>query len=136
MNIELPFFILSASSDACGDAENKARHKMLRRQLRDAGLAIAECTGCYAGDLEQSILVLDEWPATLSTRGIVMRLARAWGQESILEVDANRSARLSFTNGNSAESLGIFTAVRPEYAKGCEAWTRRAGQYYSCVLSL
>ena len=133
MNTEIPLYIFSAASTACGNAENKARHKMLRGQLRGYGLAIAECDGQYNGVNERSILVIDEKPVSLSTRGTVMRLARAWGQESILEVDANRSARLVFTNGNSAESLGKFAAVTSQYAKHANAWTRRNNQYYCCV---
>ncbi len=137
MNIEIPFYILSAaSSTTCTARENAHRHKTLRRQLRGYGFAVADCEGCYNGVTESSLLVLDDKPIHGDAdfvRHSVLRLARAWGQESILEVDANRGARLTFMNNDSPISLGKFTAVMAQYAKHESAWTRRNGQYYCCI---
>ena len=131
MNTETPFYILSAASSECDDAENTSRHEMLSRQLRSNGLAVADCDGCYKGELERALLVLDETPGEARTHDIVRRLAHCWGQESFLAVDANRATRLAYVSGGYYP-LGVFTPVRHEYAKHCD-WTRRAGQYYVCV---
>ena len=133
MNTYTPFFILSAEVKFDSDAETKQRTKMLSRQLRNLGYAVAECRGSYDGEEETSILVIDETPGVPGCLNDVLRLAELYSQRSILAVDANRRAALVFTKDTERKSLGWFQGCPKEIARGMSCWTERAGRYYVCA---
>ncbi len=133
MNTETPFYILSAARSDLDVHENAARSETLHAQLRAQGIAVAECTGCYHGTTESSLIVFDNTPGTLTVHDTVMRLARVYGQESVLAIDANRAASLIYCDDGRLESLGILVNVSRADAEQCDAWTERAGQFYVCI---
>lgn len=134
MNLFTPFFILSAADSRHGLRYNVTNHAALLLTLRKLGYAVAECTGRYGGALEKSILVIDETPSSPDTERTLLELARHYGQEAILAVDANRAARLiPLDRWKRPESLGQFTCVSREDIAPDAGWTCRAGRYYVCI---
>lgn len=133
MNVETPFFILSAETDIHTTNENAYRHGMLARQLRREGFAVANCTGVYEGRAEKSLLVIDETPRVVDCFNAVMRLARTYQQKSVLSVDANRNANLVPTDAREgARWIGRFLSVTKEAALEGGDYTCRADRYYVC----
>lgn len=133
MNIEIPFFILSAETDIHTTNENAYRHGMLARQLRKAGFAIAVCTGVYGGRAERSILVIDETPHVDDCFNAVLRFARTYAQRTVLAVDANRNANLVPTDEREgAKWIGRFVSVTKDVALEGGDYTCRADRYYVC----
>ena len=125
MNLFTPFYLISARNE---------KFQLLARRLRHEGFAIAECTGCYKGKDERSILVIDETPSSPSTERALLRLARLHGQESILAADAARVARLIYVDKwIKDESLGRFVQVDEDTAREHDAWTERGGHFHICV---
>jgi hypothetical protein len=133
MKIKEPFFILSAYDTRHGKRYNNTNHTALLHTLRGLGYDVAECTGCYAGVTEQSILVLDRVAAPHTER-VLLSLARRYGQEAILTVDAGRRARLiPLDRWKAVEPVGTFTRTTKEKLTSGVGWTKCAGQYYVCV---
>lgn len=128
MNTFTPFAILSASR-ADTVSTNPDRNNLLSAQLRARDYDFAPVTGCYQGKEEESfIALLDQDGAGFYE---LCRLARRWGQESILHVDANRHAVLHFINqeiggpdtNSQTQSLGIWRPVTEAVARALDAWT-------------
>lgn len=130
MNTHTPFFILSAARAEHNSIVNHARHETLMRQLQNCGHAVAQVNGCYKGEKEAAILVVDDRPYNAICETDVLRLARAYGQESVLAVDANGRARLIYCDDGSFETIGTWRGTNEKIAKSRDAWTERAGQYY------
>jgi hypothetical protein len=113
MNSKRPFVILSAERADRGPAVNKDLSRQLQSQLSDI-LPTLPVFGSYSGRLEESFLCLlpetrirtSSWPTTAGQTYVlhgherayefdhVLSLARRYGQESILYVDAGRFAYL------------------------------------------
>lgn len=128
MNTFTPFAILSASR-ADTVSTNPDRNNLLSAQLKARGYDFAPVTGCYQGKEEAAFIAL------LDSSGPdfpeLCRLARRWGQESILHVDANRYAVLHFINretggpdaNGQTQSLGTWRPVTEAVARALDAWT-------------
>lgn len=118
MNIFEPLYILSAHYGLISDADNKLRADGLRAYLNLKGYGVKQVLGCYKGEREISFLILgiDESEA--------LALARAYGQESVLHVDANRAASLVYSHADRARlPLGRFQAVPADQVADLDAYT-------------
>ena len=90
MNIFEPVIIFSAWRALASESENRAGVVYVKRVLDSRGITYQTAQGCYKGQTEPAIVVID----TDTTRVTVRGLARLYGQESLLLVDSNRAARL------------------------------------------
>lgn len=98
--LKTPFLILSAErADWLRDA-NKGRTDMLREQLGARELKFREVEGCYNGKCETSFLIVAPRGELGPEYRLVLQLARRYGQEAVLLVDANRAAHLVQLHGN------------------------------------
>jgi hypothetical protein len=130
-----PFVLISASRAAWSAEANADSTRQLASQLLARDFEIAQVRGSYGGTEEDSFLVLCD-PQTEHYRfDMLKQLAKRYGQESILVVDAERSALLRFMDERvSAEPLpGKFQAVDSVTAHKLHGWTRREGQYYAVL---
>lgn len=131
MNTFIPFAIFSAELAGESQKLNEARHAFLVRQLDNSGQAIDDSLqGCYKGSRERSVLVLlplgeDSWQFTQ-----VMNLAKAFQQESVLFVDANRAASLHYTDGR-VEFIGQWTAITADDSLWFDSYTEAHGSHYA-----
>lgn len=129
MNTFTPFYLISAALAGDSAREAAERTSTLATQLRSLGFAVDNVTGCYKGQTEPSLIVIP-WPDYNSAaEADVLRLARVWGQESVLAVDANRQATLLYADG-TREPLGAFVPAAESKALKHDAWTERNGRYY------
>lgn len=134
MITETAFVIISAESAQWGDL-NEQRTDLLRRQLEGQGHSPVAVEGCYKGTKERAWLVfLDDDPQGAKFDHLV-KLARRYGQESILHVDGNRLARLVYVGNDSdrrtwEEDIGKWTQVAYEYARVCDAYSVILGRAY------
>lgn len=124
------FMILSAERAGLSAAENAQRTAFLKRQLDSAGLDPMPVTGMYEGLAESSFLIWNDDPGTAET---VSRLAETYQQESVLHVDANREAYLTFTDGRTPLELGHWHAISPTTAATeATSYTRTPdGRYFA-----
>lgn len=96
MNISTPFIVISAERPDWSDEINKWRSDSMLRQL--AALpnltkeSIIPLRGKYDGIEERSFLVFLPSGENHPHFYDLIRLARRWGQESVLYVDANSQA--------------------------------------------
>lgn len=130
MNIFTPFYIVSAALSHESARSNVDRTDSLERWLRKEGYATVQVNGCYKGETEPAVLVVDDRPGNGLCAMAVLRLARQYGQESILAVDANRLAGLIYCASGGFKSIGHWRGAPEEIAKSRDAYTERAGQYY------
>lgn len=131
MNRFTPFYIVSGARPDFSSLANGNRTDSLERWLRAGGFATVQVNGCYKGNRERSILIIDDAPSNSLCESAVMRLARQYEQESVLAVDANRQARLIYCDDRSFESIGQWRGVSKKTAEHSDAYTERAGQYYT-----
>jgi len=127
MNISEPTLIFSAWQSALDTEQNRKNVAWFKLQLKQHGVPYAIAQGSYHGELEPSLVVHD----TASARRIVQRLCRLLKQESILAIDANRSARLETCDGQLIESLGILRNVPEGAARACDSWSRIGDQFFT-----
>ena len=133
MNTFTPFYIVSGALSVYTPRMNADRTDSLERWLRHEGFATVQVKGCYAGEREPSILVLDDRAYNDVCEQTVLRLARQYDQESVLAVDANRHARLIFCEFENTKAIGRWHAVSAETVirNPNASYTERAGQYYT-----
>lgn len=93
MNTQTPFFILSADRVEYGEDINADRRNMLERQLTARDVEFHQVQGSYNGLREVSYVVFGH---DSRTESVVFQLARRYGQDSVLSVDANRLAILIY----------------------------------------
>lgn len=133
-----PFVIFSAELASWSPAVNASRTEFLKRQLEARGLDFAPVLGSYKGVKEHSFIVLA--PESSSAFDQCVSIARHWGQESILSVDANRHATLVYLSATGAEgspiarleSIGTFRAVSSTEAAQLDGWTQdEHGAFYA-----
>lgn len=134
MNIQTPFTILSASRSELTAELNAERSDLLERQLAARDLSFKRVEGSYKGEREISFLVLTPDDRAES---LVLRLARRYGQESVLHVDANRYAALLFLHPDvggpdvsSVSGVGFWRSAAQAEAESLEAYTRDGADYY------
>ena len=133
MNTFTPFYIVSGALSVYNPRMNADRTDSLERWLRAKGFATVQVNGCYEGEREPAILVVDDWPGNELCESAVMRLARQYDQESILAVDSNRQARLIFCEFENTKAIGRWHAVNADtvMSNPSASYTERAGQYYT-----
>lgn len=134
MNIHTPFVIITSDRYNLTPELNAARRDTFRHQLAQRGLSYKEVQGVYKGSHETAYLVLIEDAADEHN---ALRLARRYGQESALYVDANRAVSLYTLRPevggpdiDGTESLGMWAAVHESVAKAQDAYTYSDGTYY------
>jgi hypothetical protein len=140
MNVEIPFVIFT-SDRSIYDAElNAQRRGMLERQLTARGLDWKRVEGSYAGSLETSYVVLT--PNDGDEHGC-LQLARRYGQDSVLIVDANRYATLAYLHpGNGgpdirgSKPVGFWRHVTRQEAEESGSYTRDGDTYYTTRVAL
>lgn len=131
-----PFVLISASRATWPVTANAESTAALDSQLAARGFDYVPVRGSYKNIEEDSFLVLCDPIADAYELGMLMSLARRYGQESIMLVDGNRHAALLNIGTGNAEALpGIFKAVPAHEARKLDAWTRRGGVYYAMVQS-
>lgn len=111
MNTETPFVVLSAFKQSAVPDTNAHRHRELLGLIRDFHLTAVEVEGCYHGILERSILVFLPEGDSGYDYDNVRAMARAFNQESIVYVDANRYAYLDWLDWHDTEELGKWGPV-------------------------
>jgi hypothetical protein len=116
-------FIISAERGEYPPTLNQARSRRLDFMLRGAGIATVPVTGSYEGVLESSLLVPPNGLAAGDVRGLLLRAAENWEQDSILEFNKNGDAWLVFTRGRPDEYLGKLV-INDTLPKGTIAFTR------------
>jgi hypothetical protein len=121
--------ILSAELAGCSEGRNAARTASLRGSLEAQGFTYREARGSYEGREETCFIVAlvreqDERAAR--------ELAAYWGQDAILHVARDGSARLLFPDGRTAKALGKFVEREEATARRQVAWTCVDGTYYVC----
>jgi len=122
----VPFAVISAELSTLNAEGNAPRTAALRRDLDKAGARFASVLGSYKGSRENSFAVL---LPTYAGWHAVQVLGRRYDQESVLLVNADRSAALHYYDGR-CESVGTWTAV--DSVEGLDAWTQDgSGQYYA-----
>lgn len=134
MNTQTPFMIMSADRAEYGADINAERRKLLVRQFEARGLSFKEVEGSYNGTKETSYVI----PVHSSgDESLVLTLARRYGQESVLSVDANRFATLLYLHSDmggpdvkAVEPVGHWRALdasEPDPA----SYTRDGSQRYT-----
>lgn len=134
MNIQTPFIVLSASRAELTPELNAERSALLERQLQARDLSFKRVEGAYKGQREISFLVLTP---DSNAEALATRLARRYGQESVLAVDANRAAALLFLRPDvggediaSIEPIGYWRSAAQAEAESLDAFTRDGSDYY------
>lgn len=132
MNIFKPVIVFSAWRAHVSDDVNRHSVAYVKSALDARGIAYQSAQGCYKGQTEPAIVVID----TENTREVAQNFARLFKQESLLFVDANRAARLESPDGELLADLGRLRAVPEHVAKGRDAWTRVDDQFYITTAQL
>lgn len=113
---------------------NKATLKQIRNvkeTLKLYGIKTQTVIGCYNGQLETSFKVEN---ITSVQRDVILLVAIAFKQESILIVDINGRSTLHFASTNVTESLGTLVRVSHAEAQKLQAWTYfpHTDEYFTC----
>ena len=137
MNTETPFLILSAERADLDPEVNAERTRQLFAQLAARRFAYVKVTGSYKGRTEASFLVLLDGGDGGYPFDLLLSLARRYGQESVLSVDANRRATLHTLAsgiGHTDTALGNGAPISAEHAEHLDSWTRDIrGSYWSTL---
>lgn len=129
-----PFLVITSDRYNNTPELNAARRDTFRHQLAARNLSFREVQEVYKGNSETAYLVLID---DANDEHNALRLARRYGQESALSVDANRAATLLILRPevggpdvDSTEQLGMWQAVPESVAKALDAYTLSDGVYY------
>lgn len=130
------FTILSAELSIYTPEVNATRTEQLRGQLEARDLDFAASSGAYNGTTEANFIVLSDDGSREFE--LVLSLARRYGQQSVLHVDANRGATLVYTHtdltrGSQRVPLGQYKRVSEYDAKRASGYTELNGNYYVAV---
>ena len=129
--LEIKFVILSAFNTFRSDAENLKAHKVLQEKIKAQGLNFKEVQGVYKGIKELSLYVEYICIADLC---FLKHQALINRQESILDVNEYRQARLLYINSCDITKLGKFKQV-PKYgaiSEGSYTYDSVNNGYYIC----
>ena len=132
MDHKVPFALFSGSLADKSAAENLGRTEFLGRELTAAGIEWTPVLGAYKGVKEQSFLALLPQGDDSHDFDAVLRLAKTYGQESILYVDAQRLASLHYMADDAdVEFVGQFGEAAEADALAQDGYTFFAGHYYT-----
>ncbi len=101
----MDFFIISAERFNLSKEENAKRTMAMVATLLHEGADFIACQGVYKGTAERSFMVMDAGPQTAC---LVERLAKAYEQESVLEVRELKATLVYFDGRTKPEYLGSF----------------------------
>lgn len=114
------FFIISAERFNLSKEENAQRTMAMVATLLHEGADFIACQGVYKGTAERSFMVMD---TGLQTACLVERLAKAYEQESVLEVRELKATLVYFDGRTKPEYLGYFGPHDGD-VDGLEAYTK------------
>lgn len=121
----MDFFIISAERFNLSKEENAQRTMAMTATLLLEGVDFMACQGVYKGTAERSFMVIDHGlPA-----GLIERLAKAYEQESVLEVRELKATLVYFDGRTKPEYLGYFGPHRGD-VEGLEAYTKIGTDVY------
>lgn len=131
MRTETPFAIISAERAEYTPEVNAWRTASLLSQLQHRDMNPLQLCGRWAGVSEASFMI----PLHAGEKGYnysvaLPQLARRWGQEAWLYVDANRYATLHYAN--RTEHAGLWLSTSGEEARAADGYTYdpTRGLYY------
>ena len=101
----MDFFIISAERFNLTKEENAQRTVAMAATLLHDGVDFIACHGVYKGTAERSFMVMDTGPQIAC---LVERLAKAYEQESVLEVRKLKATLVYFDGKTKPEHLGRF----------------------------
>ena len=101
----MDFFIISAERFHLTKEENAQRTMAMVATLLLEDADFIACQGVYKGTAERSFMVMD---AGLKTACLIARLAKAYKQESVLEVRKLKATLVYFDGKTKPEYLGSF----------------------------
>ena len=104
-----------------------SRHETLRKRLELLGVKPMPVLGCYQRVYERSYMVETESMGILFE---ILRIAKGFGQDSILIVDADNGSYLMFPDGRDPMGIGVFREVSHETAQAAGAWSLIGDRYY------
>lgn len=106
-----PYIILSAEKEGAGAHANADRTEFLKRQLQAEGFEVIPVVGSYEGIKEASFMV----PAAEGSveADALERLAWTYGQDSVLYIDPDKRATLTYQDG-SRKALGPIRELGPD----------------------
>lgn len=116
----MDFFIISAERFNLSKEENAQRTTAMVATLLLEGVDFIACQGVYKGTAERSFMVMD---AGLQTACLIARLAKAYEQESVLEVRELKATLVYFDGKTKPEYLGYFGPHDGD-VDGLEAYTK------------
>ena len=122
----MDFFIISAERFNLSQEENTQRTMDMAVTLLHEGVDFIACHGVYKGTAERSFMVMD---AGLQTSCLIDRLARAYEQESVLEVRELKATLVYFGVKTKPEYLGYFGPHDGD-VDGLEAYTKIGSKVY------
>lgn len=120
-----PYALISCDTPETGNDES--RRTWFEHKLVQLYFSFRRVTGSYKGKPEVSYLVLIE---SETQRAALLRLAKAFKQESVLFVDANGYAALFDADGTHLAEVGKWQVVTEEVAAANDAYTFVDGNYY------
>lgn len=127
-----PFLILSAEKASLPADMNAQRTAFLERQLQDANLAPIRVNGLYEGTRETSFLIFED--SAGRAEEAATRLARAYGQDTLLRVDGARRAYLEDLRTGSTIDLGYWSQIDSADKARLNAYTETAdGSVYATL---
>ena len=140
MNVLVPFVVFTSDRAEYGADVNAERRDLLERQLTARGLDWKRVEGSFAGSRETRYVVLTPQDGDEHS---CLQLARRYGQDSVLIVDANRYATLAYLHpGNGGPDIrgwkpvGFWRHVTRQEAEESGAYTRDGDSYYTTRIAL
>lgn len=122
------FFIFSAELTTNSETENRIATNLASKILDQNDITYKKIDGCYKDVTEQSFLV------NAKHENVVMEIAQAANQESVLFVDSMSNATLYYMDGRKPEKLGKFSEVSRDEAIDNLGFSRDVltNKYYIC----
>lgn len=121
----MDFFIISAERFNLSKDENAQRTMTMGATLLHEGADFIACHGVYKGTAERSFMVMG---TDLATTCLIELLAKAYEQESVLEV-RDMKATLVYFDGTKPEYLGYF-GLHEGDVDGLEAYTKVGSEVF------
>ena len=115
----MDFFIISAERFNLSKEENAKRTMAMVATLLHEGADFIACHGVYKGTAERSFMVMDSGLPI----GLIEHLAKAYEQESVLEVRELKATLVYFDGETKPEYLGHFVQHDGD-VDGLEAYTK------------
>lgn len=131
MNTFPPFVIFSAERSNLTATANRDRTALLAGALTHSGIDWQRVEGSYNGTQETAFLVFTYEGTETADR--IEELARRYGQESILYVDAQRYAYLFMLKEQRTVEVGKWQEIPATEAHYHKAWTHLEDKYYAAI---